>query len=503
MTILSFALILTAWFGFANPVLHIPVLSLFLPAGLCLLAIHSLNFASAFKKGFLGGSLLFGAALYWIAIPVHDYGYLPWIVAVPCPMAIGCYIGLFTGAFCGLTYWAKKRLGWIFTSIFATSLWACLEFARGFLFTGFPWLVQASAFSPWPWAIQGISFIGAYAWSGLVVLIPALIVLGRHKTKPLLAAAAVIIFIIAQSVWVYTRPDEASQSISASLIQGNINQSQKWDPAYQLDTVNRYLSLSRQEVATHHPRIIVWPETAMPFFLQEDSSLSRRVLAFARENQQIFLSGTPGYEPDGSNYQYFNRALLIGPSGFAEGRYDKEHLVPFGEYVPLKNIFPFISKLASGIGDFSPGTSAEPLHTQDLALGVLICYEAIFPELAQNRVASGANLFVNISNDAWYGRSSAPNQHLDLTILRAVEQNRSILRATNTGISALIDAKGRVHSPTTLFTEVSVYYSSVALHRETTIFHRYFTLVHVIMFGLCLGLAGIGWKRKIGSSTKS
>lgn len=497
MNTIALGLILASWFGFANPVIHIPVFSLLLPAGLCLLSIHSISFASAFKKGFLGGSLLFGAALYWIAIPVHDYGSLPWIIALPCPMVLGCYMGLFTGSFCGLIHWAQKSIDWRLTSIFAASLWATLELTRGFFLTGFPWLIQASAFSPWPWAIQGVSFIGSYAWSGLTVLIPALILFGRYQAKAMMSAVALAILVLAHSIWVFSKPDTTHQSISASLIQGNINQSQKWDPAYQLDTVNRYLTLSRQESLTHRPRITIWPETAMPFFLQEDGPLSRKVFEFARQNNQTFLTGTPGYEPRGSDYHYFNRAILIGPSGGAEGYYDKEHLVPFGEYVPLKSIFPFISKLTTGIGDFSPGTQPEPLRTKELALGILICYEAIFPELAQKRVANGANLLVNISNDAWYGRSSAPNQHLDLTILRAVEQNRSILRATNTGISALIDAKGRVHSPTALFTEVSVYYSQVTLHQESTFFHRHFTLIHLTMAGLCLTLAGMGWRKNI------
>jgi len=166
-----------------------------------------------------------------------------------------------------------------------------------------------------------------------------------------------------------------------------------------------------------------------------------------------------------------NRACLVDAEGSLDGYYDKEHLVPFGEYVPLKDTLFFLSKLVHGIGDFAPGKAEKPLKNGNLALGVLICYETIFPELAQDRVAAGANLLVNISNDAWFGRSAAPRQHLHLSLLRAVEQERWLARATNTGISAVVDPRGRIVRQSGLFT-AEVVAGEVGLATRRSPFHR-------------------------------
>jgi apolipoprotein N-acyltransferase len=163
--------------------------------------------------------------------------------------------------------------------------------------------------------------------------------------------------------------------------------------------------------------------------------------------------GSPAYEVEGGRVRYLNSAFHIDQLGTITGRSDKVHLVPFGEYVPLAGLLPFVSKVVQGIGDFSPGKGTYPLASGKGALGVLICFEGIFPEVSRGYVNRGAGLLVNITNDAWFGRSSAPYQHLSMTVFRAVENRVPLVRAANTGISALIDAKGHVRGMTTLFSE--------------------------------------------------
>ncbi len=272
-----------------------------------------------------------------------------------------------------------------------------------------------------------------------------------------------------------------------SVAQGNIDQSQKWDPAFQEETVRRYVDLSRSEASRNKPALIVWPETSMPFFLQERTPLSKQVRDLVQELAVPLIAGSPGYEPDQarSRYVYFNRAYLLKSSGNIAGIYEKEHLVPFGEYVPLAPLFPFLARLVEGIGDFLPGQRVSPLTSGDLALGVLICYEAIFPELAQKRVREGATVLVNISNDAWYGRSSAALQHLHLSLLRAVEQDRYLVRATNTGISAIVDPRGRVLARTGLFEMTSIHHA-VSCNSGITAYHRLHGLIVPILTALAV-----------------
>jgi apolipoprotein N-acyltransferase len=154
--------------------------------------------------------------------------------------------------------------------------------------------------------------------------------------------------------------------------------------------------------------------------------------------------------------RYLNSAFLISPTGAVLGRSDKLHLVPFGEYVPMAALFPFVNKMVAGIGDFSPGKSALPLETTGGKIGVLVCFEGIFPEVSRAYVQAGVGILVNITNDAWFGKSSAPYQHLSMTVFRAVENRVPLVRAANTGISAVIDSKGHVRGMTQLFEEATL-----------------------------------------------
>jgi apolipoprotein N-acyltransferase len=245
-----------------------------------------------------------------------------------------------------------------------------------------------------------------------------------------------------------------------AVVQGNIDQALKWSAESKEATVAKYLKLSQEVLQDKGVELLVWPETALPFYPQRDP-LAGRVVDFTTANHTWLLTGAPLYTltpkaGEKDSLQFFNGALLIGPSGEIGGQHAKQHLVPFGEYVPLRQYLPFLEPLVVNIGDFSAGTSKGPLVLGSMKLGVLICYESIFPAIARDAVTRGANLLVNLTNDAWYGRSSAPYQSMAMAVFRAVETKRSLIRAANTGISGFVDPLGRVTRQTEIFTEAAL-----------------------------------------------
>ena len=467
--------VLGAWFGYANPLIHIPIAIIMLPAGIMLAASRASTQAQAFRYAFLTAWPAYTASLYWLALPVHDYGALPWALALPCPFLVAAVLAGYAGFF-GLgifTLGTRRDSGW--GVMLSFGLWATLEVLRNVLLTGFSWLTLSSALAPWPQVLGLAAWIGGFGLSGIIVsAVYALIFCTRFRK--LWAVALVIICILP---WVLHRSDPPQNLASAALIQGNIDQNQKWEPELQAAILDAYLDLTRQ-AASHQPDILIWPETAMPFYYQDGGTLPTQVTDTVRDLGLPLVAGAPAYSlpAHGSEYILHNRAYLFNKNAQVLSWYDKEHLVPFGEYVPLGRWLPFISKLVPGAYEFGPGHDQLPLVTAGLTMGMLICYEAIFPELAQNQVAKGANVLVNISNDAWFGRSSAPLQHLHLAVLRAVEQNRFLLRATNTGISALIDPQGYIRTQGPSFVPSILLCKDIALLTATTFYHDHFHAIH-------------------------
>uniref|UniRef100_UPI003207ECF8 apolipoprotein N-acyltransferase n=1 Tax=uncultured Desulfovibrio sp. TaxID=167968 RepID=UPI003207ECF8 len=290
---------------------------------------------------------------------------------------------------------------------------------------------------------------------------------------------------------------QGSGSFAVLFAEGNIDQNQKWLPAFQRSTVQTYLRLTEEMLAAHpgeHP-LIIWPETALPFNLMAANPHTPRIRELAARARCPLLTGAPGFEGSRADMRVYNRAYLIGPDGSLAGYYDKEHLVPFGEYVPDWLQWNFLEGLLQQVGVYTPGTRLSPLRSSGLELGMLICYEGIFPWLAQQRVRDGANVLVDISNDGWFGRSPAALQHLRLTAVRAVEQNRWILRGTNTGISAVIDARGRVVLRGGQFEEAARW-GRARILSETTPYHRIARWLPAAAALLLLGLLFFGPVRR-------
>ncbi len=464
---------LSAGLGYANPLLHLPAAILAFPLALGMIAFSALSPRKALKQGWIAGSLASLACMYWIAYPVGVYGGLSWALAIPCPILVAMLMGTYYGIYTYILNYAARALPPFALCIFSGLLWTSMETAQGFLFSGFPWMTLSSALAFRPEWIQGAAFIGAYGLSGLLVSVATAILCWRisHPAKVWAIAVIAVVIILGG---MRTSAEQFSDLLktgdtSIGLIQGNIDQAKKWDAKYKKATFEKYIRLSRQVI--HKTDLVIWPETAMPFYLQDGGIMRAEIMNFASETKTPVLTGAPGYILHSKgDFSLYNRAYLISPDKKYMDWYDKSHLVPFGEYMPFKEFIP-LGKLVQGAGDFIPGSDASPLQSGDLAMGMLICYEGIFPELAQERVEKGANILINISNDAWYGDTSAPRQHLSLVTMRAVEQGRYMLRGTNTGISACIDPLGRVSHATELFVDTAVA-AEAGLISGNTFYHQ-------------------------------
>jgi apolipoprotein N-acyltransferase len=241
----------------------------------------------------------------------------------------------------------------------------------------------------------------------------------------------------------------------------------------------------------------VWPETAVPFFFQNRSKFALGIISLAEESKAALIFGSPAYKRQQGAVRYYNRAYLIAPDTRDILYYDKIHLVPFGEYVPFKKYLPFIHRLVEAAGDFASGEKSKALKAGDLSSGILICFEAIFPELARALARDGANILVNITNDAWFGRTSAPYQHLSMAVFRAIENHRPMIRAANTGFSAFITPTGAIQSKSDLFVEAVQTGSIIAGVFPLTFYSRFGDIFAVTLLIIAAAhiLYGIWMKR--------
>jgi apolipoprotein N-acyltransferase len=411
-----------------------------------------------FKFGFLTGLIAHIGILYWIANVVVQYGYLPLYMGIAAMLLLAAYLSVYTALFSiGVVFLRQRGITLILS---APLLWTILEYVRSQLLTGFPWECLGYSQYLFSRTIQIADVTGIYGISFAIVMtntaLYGLLALRGRKRFLIIEtvfACAVIMAMLAYGSFRIASIEKLSinaQHINVALIQGNIDQNIKWNPLYQEKTIDIYRSLSTY-AGISPGGLIVWPETAAPFYYQRGDAFQERVMAVARSAKSCLLFGSPSYEEEEGKVFYSNSAFLLNPDGSVSGRYDKVHLVPYGEYVPLRRAFPFISKLVAGVGDFRPGTEFKPLLSDQTKLGILICYEGIFPEASREYKQGGAQLLVNITNDAWFGDSSAPYQHLSMTVFRAVENRLSLVRAANTGISAIIDPTGRIISQTRIF----------------------------------------------------
>ncbi|MGQ9920799.1 MAG: apolipoprotein N-acyltransferase [Desulfobacca sp.] len=450
----------------------------------------------AFVWGLLHGLAQNLVMFYWIVYVTVVYGKLPWPVGIAVLLLLAGYLSLYRGAWAWLYTWGRsRRLAGIW---WGPVLWVSLEFLQTYLLTGFPWMLLGYGFHQSTYLLQSVDLTGVYGLSALIVLwhIGLYAVLagraGRRRWQPAVVALLALLAVLSYG-WLRLPAVQQqmahSPTLAVAVVQGNIEQGRKWDPAYQQETIKIYRELTLSS-RSQEPRLVVWPETAAPFFFLRDQKLTPLVTAVAQESGSYLLFGSPAFEsgPDGESF--FNRAYLLDQDGAIVGYYDKAHLVPYGEYVPLRRFFPFIGKMVPMVGDFVEGPVGRVLNLPEADLGILICFESIFPYLSRAMVHNGANLLVNITNDAWFGRTSAPYQHLAMSVTRAVENRVSLARAANTGISALVRPDGSILWQSDLYTPAA-HTGPLPLLGGGSFYTHYGDLFAWLCVGLAvLGLAG-------------
>jgi len=435
----------------------------------------------AFRLGLITGMAHYLTLLYWIVVVLGHYGNLNIVVSF-IPLILLClYLALYSGLFSSLTtYLGGSRLDLIFMAGF----WVGLEYIRSKLLTGFPWCLLGYSQYEHLYVIQIADICGVYGLSFLIIfsngLIYWLLFMYHERRSSLLKWQVLIAVLMAGSTFAYAHyrltgdlsGGKSRKSVNAVIIQGNIDQSVKWDPAYQEETMATYLRLTRTGL-DFRPGLIVWPETALPFFFQDNVKFSPRVLSFAMESGAPLVFGSPAYKRVSGMTRYYNRAYLLTPDDQPINYYDKVHLVPFGEYVPLGRFLSFVYRLVPAAGDFDVGDKVAPLKHEGLSAGILICFEVIFPELARAHARKGANILVNLTNDAWFGMTSAPYQHLSMTVCRSVENRLPTIRSANTGFSAFISPRGEILKKSNLFTEAVLRGSVDTSGSALTFYARY------------------------------
>jgi apolipoprotein N-acyltransferase len=325
------------------------------------------------------------------------------------------------------------------------------------MLNGFPWAMLGSSQSSVIPIVQAASVVGVYGLSWIVALVgtaAAMLALTRRPRHRWAALGVVMVIgLIATLGMLRVARGTLTQTgtvLRVGLLQGNVAQGQKWNPAFRDMILNRYLELSRRVIGSG-AGLVVWPEASTPFFFNLEAAMAQPIRRLAVESRTPFLIGTDELERRDGHDAYYNAAVLVGTDGRSRAPYKKMWLVPFGEYVPFKRILFFVGPLVEAVSDFTAGDEPVVFDLDGHRISVAICYESIAPWISRAFVHRGSQLLATITNDAWFGRSSAAYQHFEQGAIRAVEEGRYVVRAANTGISGAVDPYGRVLERTPLF----------------------------------------------------
>jgi apolipoprotein N-acyltransferase len=429
----------------------------------------------AFGLGLVTGAVFFAGTLYWTPDVLKTFGGISLPLALLAGGLLVAYLALFPAVVAVTVARVCARAGPSGVLI-APPAWVAAELARRFVLGGFPWVLLGSSQAGVTSVVQTASLAGVYGLSALIAFVSAALALavagrGRARCAAPLAAAVVVSALSAWGAW---RVSDGAllregQPVRVALVQGNVLQQEKWDKARAGTILNRYLSMSR-EAAARGAALVIWPESSTPFMFEHDPAGRSAITALARELGVAMLFGSDQYEP-GPPARFFNSAFLVGPDGQTRAVYRKMHLVPFGEFIPLKRLLFFVTPLVESVSDFSPGEDYVVMPLGGNRLSTAICYEVVYPDLIAAFVGRGSQLLTTITNDAWYGHSSAPHQHFWMATLRAVEQGRYLVRSANTGISGIVDPYGRVVVKTPIF-EQTVAVGDVRYLDGRTIYSR-------------------------------
>ena len=433
----------------------------------------------SFRHGFLFGLGFFGVGITWVFNSIHVFGHVPVIGALAVTIGLVCalsfypaVLGYCLGRFC-------RKPSWPVLLIAFPAGWVLTEWLRSWLFTGFPWLNIANSQIDSP--LSGyIPVLGVYGTGWLLALLAALMLAALNNQRRVVSLALLILmlgggYLLDRVQWSTPR----GEAIQVSLIQGNISQDEKWAPENMLKTFSLYSELTFQQQDTD---LFIWPETAIPAFHDQvnDSFISYLETELAKTGAAL-LTGIPVL--DRQRWEYFNAVITLGGE---QAFYYKQRLVPYGEYLPLRWLIGnSLDALAVPNADFTSGTDTQPLlQAAGYPVATSICYEVVFGEQIIKALPEAAML-VNVSNDAWFGDSLAPQQHLEMARMRAKETGRPMLRATNTGLSAFIDHSGHITQQSPQF-EVAVLTGPVIPMQGVTPYVRLGNIPIVALSVVCL-----------------
>ena len=452
------------------------------------MALATTTLRRAFLLGFVTGLVYFTGTLYWITRVMAVYGGLPPVVATLVNGLLILYLALFPALFAGVVRRLVVSYGPL-ALLVSPLVWVSTELGRTYLLTGFPWvLLGYSQVTVLPVA-QAASLFGVYGLSGLVAAVSAAVAYAVgpatvspaeagsygpvgsafRRALPFIVALALVVSLAGWGSFRVARGELAGGGtpVRVALVQGNVDQGEKWDPRRATDIFANYLRMTRQAIA-EGADLVIWPESSTPFTFETEHAAAESIRRIARDARVPILFGSDQIER-GVPTRYYNSAYLVRPDGSTGGVYRKMHLVPFGEYVPMKRLLFFAAPLVEAVSDFSAGESAVLMPIDGHLISTAICYEIVYPDLVRQFVAAGSELLTTITNDAWFGETAAPYQHFAQASMRAIENGRYLVRAANTGISGVVDPYGRVIVESRLF-EPAVVAGTVYYRTERTLY---------------------------------
>ena len=442
----------------------------------------------AFVLGLLCGAVYFWGTLYWLVETMTTFGGLSTPVAVFAASVLVAYLSLFPAAFAVIFARARRAFGFG-AFLLAPFIWTTTELGRQYLWDGFPWALLGYSQLPFLSVAQVASVVGVYGLSWLLALsaAAAAAIVVEQDARRWTLAAGVTALVAMIALWGGWRLNDSSLTragdpVRVAVVQGNILQDDKnaaytgnRDVAEQIN--QRYLDLTRQALGSG-ATFVMWPESSTPYLFEHDLVRGGAVRRIASEAKVTLLIGSDQVEPIKATsgtakpqYYYYNAAFLVKSDGQIGAVYRKMHLVPFGEYVPLQALLFFVGPIVEAVSSFTPGTDPVLLPVGEHMASTAICYEVIFPSLIRRFVADGSELLTTITNDAWYGTSSAAYQHWEQAALRSIEQGRYLARAANTGISGFVDPYGRILQKTDLF-QPAVLVEDLRFIKSRTIYSR-------------------------------
>jgi len=452
----------------------------------------------AFWLGWLAGIICSTGIMSWVVTAMHIYGKVPLVFSYGIMLLLTAYLGLYVGIYSAGVVWFRMLMP-RYGLFAAPCLWVTLELLRTYVLSGLPWSLLGYSQYRQLDVIQIADHLGVYGVSFLIVLTNVALAELYLWLMPLfrgfrparlpweLVTTAAMLMGLS---WAYSTSLIASEGMERSkatlqvgVVQPNIDQAIKWDQAFREETLRRYDRLTGS--FGYGVDLIVWPEAATPFIYEREPVYQLQLVALANRASAPLVFGSPAVRFDADRKPFLlNSAYLLSPDGQLLGRYDKQHLVPFGEYIPLKSsLLFFLEKMVEGIGDFQAGPGPTILSFQlkesggaaparRVKFGIVICYEVIFPDLVRRIAHSGAEFLVTITNDAWFGDSSAPAQHFSMVVFRSVENHLAFARAANTGISGFIDPFGRIIAASPIFTETALQ-AEIPVRQTKTFYSRH------------------------------